>query len=102
MPIGTYDRTPPLVPIAHGGVDVAAGSEVQLVAALDGRVKVSVNHAGADGSGNLWLGFGQTAAVNVGEWLEPGGRWEEFYAGAVRVRNTGSGTVRVTWMEWGA
>jgi hypothetical protein len=94
--IFTVDRTGPLSPL----VDVDAGDELVLVAAQSGRIKVSVNHAGDDGS--LWLGMGQTAQQDVGEWLEPGGRWEEFYAGAVHVLNTSSTTQRVTWMEWGA
>ena len=96
----TVDATGTYVPLSAGGVDVAAGAEVQVVAATGGRVKVVVNHAGT--AGLLWLGYGQTATAGVGDWLEPGGRVEEFYAGAVRVRNAGSTTVRVTFVEWGA
>lgn len=100
----TADKSPPFVPIGPGGLTVAPGDEVELVPAVLGRIKISVNHFGL--TGNLWLGFGQTASGDVtdeevGEWLEPGGRWEEFYAGAVRVRNTGSDPIRVTFMEWG-
>lgn len=100
LSVRTSDATAPYTPLAAGGVDVAAGAEVQIIAANAGRVKVSVNHGGD--AGKLWLGIGQAATVDVGEWLEPGGRWEEFYAGAVRVRNTAGSAVRVTWMEWGA
>lgn len=102
FPFPIADANPALSPLAVGGLSVASNQEVELVPANGGRVKVSVNHTGADGSGNVWLGFGVTAAQNVGEWIEPGGRWEEFYAGSVRVLNKGAGAITLTWMEWAA
>jgi hypothetical protein len=94
--------TAPITPIAAGGIDVAGGAEVQIIAANDARFKVTVSHAGADGTGTVWLGLGQTAAAGSGIWLDPGMYWEELqYTGAVRVRNAGSDPVRVTWVEWG-
>lgn len=100
MPIGTFDRTPPLSPLSSGGVDVAAGAEVQVVAANTGRIKLIVVHTGTEGT--LWLGLGQTAQVGTGLPLGPGGALEEYVDCAVRVRNTAGVTVRVTWVELGA
>lgn len=100
MPIGTFDRTPPLSPLDAGGMDIAAGAEVELVAANPGRVKVTVLNAAA--AGTVWLGLGQTAQAGVGLPLGPGGSLSEYVNCAVRVRNTHTSTVRVTWVGFGA
>jgi hypothetical protein len=100
MPIGTFDRTPPLVPMSSGGVDVPADAEVEVVPAAPGRIKVIVVNASA--SGVVWLGLDQTAQAGVGLPLGPGGGLEEFTSAAVRVVNPGSTAVHVSWQEFGA
>lgn len=100
MPIGTFDRTPPLAPLSSGGMFIAAGAEVEVVPANTGRIKLILVHAGTEGT--LWLGLGQTAQVGVGLPLGPGGALEEFIDCAVRVRNTSGADVNVTWIELGA
>lgn len=100
LSVRTSDATPPYSVLATGGLDVAAGDEVEVVPATPGRVAVDL--CLAEGTGPVWLGIGQTAVARSGLYLLNGDVFEQFYDGAIRVLNSGPDTARLTWVEWGA
>lgn len=110
-PLPTYEG--PDNTVTPNGLTIAAGAEVQLVAANAVRRKIRIIHRGdpslrfgdpTDTSGPVWIGWGQTASGGVlgqetGDVLLVGGVVEEKYQGAIRARNTGSVSVRLVWTE---
>lgn len=101
-PLQTADYSGPLQPLDHGGVTLASGVEALIVPVNAGRVYLELRHAGADGTGLVWLGFGATAAANTGLFLKPGEGYYGPVGGAVRGLYVGSGSVVVAWQGWGA
>jgi murein DD-endopeptidase MepM/ murein hydrolase activator NlpD len=94
------DSSPPLLALSHYGADVTAGSNQVIMAALSGRVKVELTHAGT--AGRVWLGFGQPAVVGHGNFLDPGDYWSEFTTQQINVWIEGTvAAQRLVGMEWG-
>lgn len=97
----TADASPPLTALSHIGDDIDPSTDTTVAAAVAGRVKVELCHAGD--AGKVWIGVGQAAQVDVGNYLEPGDVWSEYTADAVHVLLAETGSAqRVTGMEWAA
>jgi hypothetical protein len=88
----------PLAGIDKGGVDVT-GEDQELVSANPSRAKVDGMNAT---DGRVWLGFGESAEIGNGLFLEPGGYFGEFTTDAVHVLAEPGAVGRVTWQEWSA
>lgn len=121
------DNSPPFAPIAQGGLELAPDEEVTILDAseveeesgLPARVKVVLHHRGASSAvdateeekaadraaaranGNLEIGLGLAAGVDLGEYRRPYGTWVEFYSGAVTVKNTHPVAILISWVEYG-
>lgn len=94
------DVSPPLTPLTHIGVDVNPDEDTVVAVAAAGRVKVSVNHK-SEADGRVWVGVGQLAQEDVGDYIDPGFSWSEFTADEIHVLIVGAGAPqRLTGMEW--
>lgn len=101
LPIG--DNSPPLRQIGIGGELLLAGELTEILIENPGRALLEVMLDAPDGAvpvPRMWISCGGTdAQLSKGNFLRPGGQFQQWTADRVTVIADESCTV--TWVEWG-
>ncbi len=98
MAVNVQDKSPPLVSLAKGGVNVTITSTT-IADEEVGRVKIEVMNAG---TARIWLGIGTPAVEGEGNFIDPGWQWYEYTTQAINAIHGDTGNHLVTYQEWAA